>query len=446
MTALHVSETNEDEENGEQKQTLEYTLTTQAAELKQMLGDKDKNGAVSNYIDSQLNEAGLKLSELIEFDDESANEIIDELIVNIPKNIYKFPKVLCLTLKREIKSLRAKKHQNMVVFTENKIDKKSQQEINEIEIFLTDNKLTHLVEKFKAKPNLKVNHLITFYEDEKLHELCHQLNISDIFDVTSLKTALAPIAQSIESTHAKVRVLELEIEKQNAEFKQATQDKSLSNSDKPPMTVKLCVLGDSRVGKSSVIIRFVKNEFDQYKFPTIGATFLTQSVSFNDHLIKFEIWDTAGQEKYRSLAPLYTRGACVVIIVYDITNLESFECVSRWLESIRTQQIYHETIVAIVGNKSDLNGDRKVSFEQCQEIFRNKVQIIMETSAKNSTNVKQLFKEIAAYLDFAKLEQFTIKEQKRKATKNRIIVDDVAVQIQEQKSVEQNIKKKCCVI
>ena len=86
------------------------------------------------------------------------------------------------------------------------------------------------------------------------------------------------------------------------------------------LTVKLVLLGDSRVGKSSVVVRFVRNEFDPYKFPTIGATFLTQSVAVGDTLVKFEIWDTAGQEKYRSLAPLYYRGASAALVVYDLTH------------------------------------------------------------------------------------------------------------------------------
>eukprot|EP01084_Bolivina_argentea_P320375 555860_1 len=160
-----------------------------------------------------------------------------------------------------------------------------------------------------------------------------------------------------------------------------------------PLTVKLVLLGDSRVGKSSVVIRFVKNEFDQYKFPTIGATFLTQSVSVGDYLVKFEIWDTAGQEKYRSLAPLYYRGASAALVVYDITNRESFENARKWIEEVQTQEGSH-VVIGLAGNKVDLTG-RKVTTEEGSQFAEEKNFIFFETSAKNSTNIKEIFRAIA---------------------------------------------------
>mmetsp|Transcript_17299 Transcript_17299/g.15543 ORF Transcript_17299/g.15543 Transcript_17299/m.15543 type:complete len:204 (+) Transcript_17299:81-692(+) len=161
-----------------------------------------------------------------------------------------------------------------------------------------------------------------------------------------------------------------------------------------PLTVKLVLLGDSRVGKSSVVIRFVKNEFDQYKFPTIGATFLTQSVSVGDYLVKFEIWDTAGQEKYRSLAPLYYRGASAALVVYDITNRESFENARKWIEEVQTQEGQH-VVIGLAGNKVDLAANRKVSTDEGSQFAKEKNFIFFETSAKNSTNIKEIFRSIA---------------------------------------------------
>jgi len=163
---------------------------------------------------------------------------------------------------------------------------------------------------------------------------------------------------------------------------------------KEPITVKLVLLGDSRVGKSSVVIRFVKNEFDQYKFPTIGATFLTQSVAVGDYLVKFEIWDTAGQEKYRSLAPLYYRGASAALIVYDITNRESFDNARKWIEEVQTQEGPH-VVIGLAGNKLDLAANRQVSTEEGEAFARENNFIFFETSAKNSTNIKEIFRAIA---------------------------------------------------
>uniref|UniRef100_A0A8C6V967 RAB5B, member RAS onco family n=2 Tax=Elapidae TaxID=8602 RepID=A0A8C6V967_NAJNA len=86
---------------------------------------------------------------------------------------------------------------------------------------------------------------------------------------------------------------------------------------------KLVLLGESAVGKSSLVLRFVKGQFHEYQESTIGAAFLTQSVCLDDTTVKFEIWDTAGQERYHSLAPMYYRGAQAAIVVYDITNQEA---------------------------------------------------------------------------------------------------------------------------
>lgn len=163
---------------------------------------------------------------------------------------------------------------------------------------------------------------------------------------------------------------------------------------KEPLTVKLVLLGDSRVGKSSVVIRFVKNEFDQYKFPTIGATFLTQSVTVGDYLVKFEIWDTAGQEKYRSLAPLYYRGASAALVVYDITNKESLDNAKTWIHEVRTREGEH-VVIGLAGNKLDLESNRAVSREEGEAFAKANGYIFFETSAKTSENIKEIFRALA---------------------------------------------------
>ena len=94
---------------------------------------------------------------------------------------------------------------------------------------------------------------------------------------------------------------------------------------------KLVLLGDSAVGKSSLVLRFVRGQFFEYQESTIGAAFLTQTVALNDTTVKFEIWDTAGQERYHSLAPMYYRGAAAAIVVYDITNRVRIACCSAHL-------------------------------------------------------------------------------------------------------------------
>merc|ERR1712065_7596 len=95
---------------------------------------------------------------------------------------------------------------------------------------------------------------------------------------------------------------------------------------------KLVLLGESAVGKSSLVLRFVKGQFHEYQESTIGAAFLTQTVCLDDTTVKFEIWDTAGQERYHSLAPMYYRGAQAAIVVYDITNTDTFNRAKAWVK------------------------------------------------------------------------------------------------------------------
>merc|ERR1711971_683806 len=98
---------------------------------------------------------------------------------------------------------------------------------------------------------------------------------------------------------------------------------------------KVVLLGDASVGKSCLVVRFAKGEFHEYQEPTIGAAFMTQTVSLDGGVVvKFEIWDTAGQERYKSLAPMYYRGAKAAIIVYDITSQESYKAAKLWVSEL----------------------------------------------------------------------------------------------------------------
>merc|ERR1719350_1273798 len=160
------------------------------------------------------------------------------------------------------------------------------------------------------------------------------------------------------------------------------------------ITVKLVLLGDTRVGKSSTVVRFVKDEFDEYKYPTIGATFLTQSVNLDSYVVKFEIWDTAGQERYRSLAPLYYRGAHAALIVYDITSEETFENAKGWVKELRESQ-GAEVVIGLAGNKMDLDSKRKVSTEEGRRFAEDNGFVFLETSARLGTNINEIFKRIA---------------------------------------------------
>jgi len=160
---------------------------------------------------------------------------------------------------------------------------------------------------------------------------------------------------------------------------------------------KLVLLGESAVGKSSLVLRFVKGQFTEFQESTIGAAFLTQTVLLNDTCLKFEIWDTAGQERYHSLAPMYYRGAHAAIVVYDITSKDSFDRAQNWVKELQRQG-NPNIVIALAGNKLDLADHRQVTAEEAQAYAEENGLLFMETSAKTAMNVNELFVAIAKKL------------------------------------------------
>uniref|UniRef100_A0AC35U4G6 Ras-related protein Rab-5C n=1 Tax=Rhabditophanes sp. KR3021 TaxID=114890 RepID=A0AC35U4G6_9BILA len=160
---------------------------------------------------------------------------------------------------------------------------------------------------------------------------------------------------------------------------------------------KLVLLGESAVGKSSLVLRFVKGQFHEYQESTIGAAFLTQTLNVDDIVVKFEIWDTAGQERYHSLAPMYYRGAQAAIVVYDITNEDSFTKAKNWVKELQ-RQAAPEIVIALSGNKADLSSQRTVDFEEARAYADDNGLLFLETSAKSSMNVNDIFMAIAKKL------------------------------------------------
>jgi len=163
------------------------------------------------------------------------------------------------------------------------------------------------------------------------------------------------------------------------------------------LNYKLVLLGDAAVGKSSSVERFVKNEFFEFQQPTIGAAFLTQTVQLDDYIVKFEIWDTAGQERYRSLAPMYYRGAAAALVVYDITDADSFAGAKTWIEELQRQGSA-DIVIGLAGNKCDLASKRAVPLEDARSYAQDNGCIFFETSAKTGENVAAVFQAIAKKL------------------------------------------------
>ncbi|XP_018534150.1 ras-related protein Rab-17 [Lates calcarifer] len=156
----------------------------------------------------------------------------------------------------------------------------------------------------------------------------------------------------------------------------------------------MVLLGSSGVGKSSLALRFGKDEF-RSTTPTVGCAYLTRVVHLSDVTLRFEIWDTAGQEKYHSVTPLYYRGAHAALLVYDISKRETFIRAQVWLKELEKQYTPGSTVMWLVGNKGDLAQDRQVSVQEGQALANDRDLSFTETSALAGDQVSELLLAIA---------------------------------------------------
>ncbi|XP_031726048.1 ras-related protein Rab-17-like [Anarrhichthys ocellatus] len=160
------------------------------------------------------------------------------------------------------------------------------------------------------------------------------------------------------------------------------------------LRVKMVLLGSSGVGKSSLAMRFDKDEF-RSTTPTVGCAYLTRVVHLSDVTLHFEIWDTAGQEKYHSITPLYYRGAHAALLVYDVSQRETFVRAQVWLKELEKQYIPGSTVIWLVGNKVDREQDRQVSVQEGQSLANDRGLLFTETSALSGDQVCELLLAVA---------------------------------------------------
>ncbi|EMD34308.1 hypothetical protein CERSUDRAFT_117186 [Gelatoporia subvermispora B] len=165
---------------------------------------------------------------------------------------------------------------------------------------------------------------------------------------------------------------------------------------------KLLLIGDSGVGKSCLLLRFAEDAFTDSYLSTIGVDFKIRTIELEGKMVKLQIWDTAGQERFRTIAAAYYRGAHGIVVVYDVTDNDSFANVKGWLQEI-DRYASEGVKKLLLGNKSDLVERKVVDYNTAKE-FADELQIpFIETSAKNSTNVEEAFvtmsKQIKETLD-----------------------------------------------
>jgi small GTP-binding protein len=162
-------------------------------------------------------------------------------------------------------------------------------------------------------------------------------------------------------------------------------------------TFRVVTIGDSSVGKTSIVNRFIHGQFRSDEPNTVGALYESYTEEHNGRQIEVQVWDTAGQEQYRSLSPVYFRSAAAAILVFDLTNRTSYENLEGWLTCFRSAS-GDKNLIFLVGNKTDLVSKRRVSEQEAQDWAKENGCQYYETSAHNATGIPELFSSVAKTL------------------------------------------------
>ena len=205
-----------------------------------------------------------------------------------------------------------------------------------------------------------------------------------------------------------------------------------TNEENYEVMFKVVLIGDMKVGKTNIVSRYIKNEFNKDSISTIGVEFGSKELVIEGHNVKVQIWDTAGQEKYKSITNAYYKGAKGAFVVYDITNKNSFDNADNWLNNLRASADKKCSII-LIGNKSDLENKREVSIEQGEEKAKNSEIAFMETSALSGDNIDKAFEMMIneAYkichsemladvnIDIGKSDELSLKRPKEETPDNK---------------------------
>ena len=200
---------------------------------------------------------------------------------------------------------------------------------------------------------------------------------------------------------------------------------------------KYIIIGDSSVGKSNLLMKFIQNKFTEEYLTTIGVEFGTKNIKINNKIYRIQIWDTAGQEYFRSIAKAYFKNCVCAMLVYDITCKESFDNIKNWLQDIH-EESPKTVLIVLIGNKIDLEDKRIISFDDGKNFANENGLIFMETSAKTGEGINEIFEQ-------------TIKEINKKIEENFYDLNSETCGIKKGKtktidlnSDQNKIKKNCC--
>lgn len=207
----------------------------------------------------------------------------------------------------------------------------------------------------------------------------------------------------------------------------------MTSSDKENMVAKILTIGESGVGKTCILLRYTDNKFIKHHLTTIGIDYKTKDVNINNKSIKLKIWDTAGQERFRNITQQYYKGADGIVLVFDLTDRNSFEKVREWMKQIQSYTQKDSIAIVLLGNKCDAE-NKAVTLQEANEIAAEFNLKFFETSAMNNINIEESFKQLST-------EIINIKEAKNA---NSDTAQNQSMNLKPSLANEQKKKKGCC--
>ena len=206
----------------------------------------------------------------------------------------------------------------------------------------------------------------------------------------------------------------------------------MNSEQEAQIVLKLLLLGDSSVGKTSILLKYISNKFDESSISTVGVDYMDKIIDYNKFKIKLQIWDTSGEEKFRTITKNFYRNADGLLVVFDLTKKESYDHIKSWINEAKENNDKLKTI--LIGNKLDLKDERIVTIDVAKQFAEKNNLKYIETSAKDGTNINESFQAIIDLLFDGKSSEEILHEF-TKQDSSLSVVDD---------SMEVKKKKSCC--
>ena len=206
----------------------------------------------------------------------------------------------------------------------------------------------------------------------------------------------------------------------------------MNSEQEAQIVLKLLLLGDSSVGKTSILLKYISNKFDESSISTVGVDYMDKIIDYNKFKITLQIWDTSGEEKFRSITKNFYRNADGLLVVFDLTKKESYDHIRIWINEAKENNDKLKTI--LIGNKLDLKDERIVAIDVAKQFAEKNNLKYIETSAKDGTNINESFQAIIDLLFDGKSSEEILHEF-TKQDSSLSVVDD---------SMEVKKKKACC--